>query len=80
MVGQRFVDEMLERGSDWQLTVFGEEPEPAYDRVALSSLFDGVEVDEALQADIDEFRTEMRALEDSSDETRALEELLSSCT
>lgn len=41
--------------------------------------YDGVEVDEVLQADLDSFRSEMKVLEDSSDETRALEELLSGC-
>ena len=43
MVGQRLVDAI--RGQDthgrWQITVFGEESRPAYDRVALSSVFDG---------------------------------------
>lgn len=41
--------------------------------------YDGIEVDEASQADLDSFRAEMKTLEDSSDETRALEELFSSC-
>jgi nitrite reductase (NADH) large subunit len=44
MVGQRLVDVMRERDSErsWQVTVIGEEPRRAYDRVALSSYFDGV--------------------------------------
>lgn len=44
MVGQRFVDALRARDSDgrWGVTVLGEEPRPAYDRVRLSALFDGV--------------------------------------
>jgi nitrite reductase (NADH) large subunit len=44
MVGQRFVEALRERDADrrWQVTVFGEERRRAYDRVALSSYFDGV--------------------------------------
>ncbi|MEM7093409.1 MAG: nitrite reductase large subunit NirB [Actinomycetota bacterium] len=45
MVGQRFVEELVERGSaDFEVTVLGAEPLPAYDRVALSSYFDGASV------------------------------------
>jgi nitrite reductase (NADH) large subunit len=48
MVGQRFVDALRERAetSSWSITVFGEEPRAAYDRVALSSYFDGVSASE----------------------------------
>src|SRR4051812_40668005 len=48
MVGQRVVDAMQERDLDrsWRVTVLGEEPRRAYDRVALSSYFDGVTADE----------------------------------
>ena len=47
MVGQRFVESLTERGGDrWRVTVLGEEPRRAYDRVALSSYFDGVGADE----------------------------------
>ena len=44
MVGQRFVDALRERDCDgrWTVTVLSEEPRRAYDRVALSSYFDGV--------------------------------------
>ncbi len=47
-VGQRLVDALRERDADgaWQVTVVGEEPRRAYDRVALSSYFDGVSADE----------------------------------
>ncbi len=43
MVGQRLVEALRERDGDrrWQVTVLSEEPRPAYDRVALSSYFDG---------------------------------------
>ncbi len=46
-VGQRLVDVLRERDVDqtWQVTVIGEEPRRAYDRVALSSYFDGVDAD-----------------------------------
>ncbi len=42
MVGQRFVDEAIQRGleNSWDIVVIGEEQQPAYDRVALSSWFD----------------------------------------
>jgi len=48
MVGQRVVDAMRERDLDrvWQVTAIGEEPRRAYDRVALSSYFDGVSADD----------------------------------
>jgi nitrite reductase (NADH) large subunit len=43
MVGQRFVDALVRADTDerWSITVVGEEPRPAYDRVALSSWFNG---------------------------------------
>ena len=42
MVGQRLVDEMVAGAAgQWSITVIGAEPVPAYDRVALSSFFDG---------------------------------------
>ncbi|SHH44500.1 nitrite reductase (NADH) large subunit [Jatrophihabitans endophyticus] len=45
MVGQRLVEALRDRDGDaeWQVTVVGEEPRRAYDRVALSSYFDGVD-------------------------------------
>ncbi len=45
MVGQRFVEALAERDIErrWAVTVLGEEPRRAYDRVALSSYFDGVD-------------------------------------
>ncbi|MUL40649.1 nitrite reductase large subunit [Streptomonospora sp. PA3] len=43
MVGHRLVEAVLSRDTaePWHVTVLGEEPRPAYDRVALSSYFDG---------------------------------------
>jgi nitrite reductase (NADH) large subunit len=44
MVGQHLVEVLRDRdtGRAWQVTVLAEENRPAYDRVALSSYFDGV--------------------------------------
>jgi len=43
MVGQKLIDLLIEAGAleRYVVTVIGEEPRPAYDRVALSSYFDG---------------------------------------
>src|SRR3954465_3075315 len=48
MVGHRFVDALRSRDKDrrWGVTILGEEPRPAYDRVALSSWFTGTSADE----------------------------------
>src|SRR3954470_19178725 len=48
MVGQRFVEALRGRDAagDWHVTVLGEEPRRAYDRVALSSYVDGVSAEE----------------------------------
>ncbi|MFE0880086.1 nitrite reductase large subunit NirB [Streptomyces smyrnaeus] len=45
MVGHRLVEALDSRDADrqWQITVLAEEPRPAYDRVALSSCFDGAD-------------------------------------
>jgi nitrite reductase (NADH) large subunit len=45
MVGHRFLESLVDRGltRKFDVFVFGDEPRPAYDRVALSSLFDGIE-------------------------------------
>jgi nitrite reductase (NADH) large subunit len=44
MVGQRLVEALRDRdaGRSWRVTALSEEPRRAYDRVALSSYFDGV--------------------------------------
>jgi nitrite reductase (NADH) large subunit len=43
MVGQKLLDELVALGGheQWRIVAFAEEPRPAYDRVALSSFFDG---------------------------------------
>jgi nitrite reductase (NADH) large subunit len=41
MVGQRFLEKLVARGKDHEITVFCEEPRPAYDRVQLTSFFSG---------------------------------------
>src|SRR5918996_358157 len=41
MVGQRFLEKLIERGGGHEITVFCEEPRPAYDRVQLTSFFSG---------------------------------------
>jgi len=41
MVGQRFLEQLVSRGDDFDITVFCEEPRPAYDRVQLTSFFSG---------------------------------------
>ncbi|MCA2187089.1 nitrite reductase large subunit NirB [Nonomuraea cavernae] len=42
----RFVETLLERGFGGRITVIGEEPRPAYDRVALTSYLSGTGVEE----------------------------------
>jgi nitrite reductase (NADH) large subunit len=48
MVGHRLVEALVDRGAlgQWQITVLGEEPRPAYDRVALTSYFNAESADE----------------------------------
>src|SRR3954466_12288999 len=48
MVGHKLVETLVQRGAtaEWDVHVFGEEPRPAYDRVGLSSLFDGATADD----------------------------------
>ncbi|NED56507.1 NAD(P)/FAD-dependent oxidoreductase, partial [Micromonospora aurantiaca] len=48
MVGQRFVEALRARDTDgrWRVTVLAEERRPAYDRVRLSAVFDGVDANE----------------------------------
>ncbi|HEX6197631.1 MAG TPA: FAD-dependent oxidoreductase, partial [Jiangellaceae bacterium] len=47
-VGQRLVESVRKLDNDrrWSITVFGEEPRPAYDRVALTSYLTGATADE----------------------------------
>ena len=48
MVGHRLVDELVKRGAldSHRIVVIGEERHPAYDRVHLSSFFDGAGIDD----------------------------------
>lgn len=41
MVGHYYVDQLAQQAPDWQITVIGGEPRPAYDRVHLSEVFNG---------------------------------------
>jgi nitrite reductase (NADH) large subunit len=41
MVGQRFLEQLVKRGGEFEITAFCEEPRPAYDRVQLTSFFSG---------------------------------------
>jgi nitrite reductase (NADH) large subunit len=41
MVGQRFLEQLVKRGGELEITAFCEEPRPAYDRVQLTSFFSG---------------------------------------
>jgi nitrite reductase (NADH) large subunit len=41
MVGQRFLEQLVARTTENEITVFCEEPRPAYDRVQLTSYFSG---------------------------------------
>ena len=43
MVGHHLVEQLLENGADYAITVIGAEPRPAYDRVHLSEVFAGKE-------------------------------------
>lgn len=55
MVGYKFCEKLLAKKNDhhaFSITVFGEEPVPAYDRVHLSSYFAGQTTDELLLAPV----------------------------
>ncbi|HYK25560.1 MAG TPA: FAD-dependent oxidoreductase, partial [Steroidobacteraceae bacterium] len=54
MVGQRFLEELVREGA-WSVSVFAEEPRPAYDRVQLSSFFSGRTADDLSLAPADFF-------------------------
>jgi len=50
MVGHHFVESLVERESGDDITIIGEEPRPAYDRVHLSEVFSGKEPAELAMA------------------------------
>ncbi|GAA2044007.1 nitrite reductase large subunit NirB [Nocardiopsis rhodophaea] len=56
MVGHRLVEAVRDRDAAgaWNIVVLGEEPRPAYDRVALSSYFDGATESDLRLADLGE--------------------------
>ncbi len=45
MVAQRFLEALSQRGDDWDVTVLAEESVPAYDRVRLTSWYEGESLD-----------------------------------
>jgi len=53
MVGYKFCERLRKATSDFQVTVFGEEPWPAYDRVHLSAYFSGASAEELMMAPVD---------------------------
>ncbi|MEZ2440913.1 nitrite reductase large subunit NirB [Chitinophaga sp. RCC_12] len=55
MVGYKFCEKIISKSADTpiELVVFGEEPRPAYDRVHLTSWFDGKTADDLLLATAD---------------------------
>jgi nitrite reductase (NADH) large subunit len=54
MVGYKFCEKLIAKASDlFQITVFGEEPRPAYDRVHLSEYFAGKTADDLTLAPLD---------------------------
>jgi nitrite reductase (NADH) large subunit len=46
MVGQRFLESLVERSQEFDITVLCEEPRAAYDRVQLTSFFSGKSADD----------------------------------
>src|SRR3954468_22841341 len=53
MVGHKLVETLVQRGAtaEWDIHVFGDETRHAYDRVGLSSLFDGATPEDLILAD-----------------------------
>ncbi|MFP3986777.1 nitrite reductase large subunit NirB [Streptomyces sp. E11-3] len=77
MVGQRFLEALFEQPSaaaTWRVTVLAEEPRAAYDRVQLSSWFNGTSADElsmCTQEFLDEHGIELRCSEPAAKVDRA---------
>ncbi|MBO0805836.1 MAG: nitrite reductase large subunit [Nocardiopsaceae bacterium] len=62
MVGHRFAEALTDRdhSETVQVTVLSEEPRPAYDRVALSSFFDGADEEALRLPELDAERVDLR--------------------
>lgn len=58
MVGYKFCEKLIEKeeGKSFKITVFGEEPRPAYDRVQLSSYFAEAEEEDLQLAPVEWYR------------------------
>ena len=58
MVGHKFIDTLLsvENAGDYEIITFSEEPRLAYDRVKLSSYFDGSTVEDLALTTEDDYR------------------------
>jgi len=50
MVGYKLCEKLVSRSGNYKITVYGEEPRPAYDRVHLSSFFSGMSSEDLLLA------------------------------
>jgi nitrite reductase (NADH) large subunit len=80
MVGHRFVEALLARDAErsWDITVLSEEPRPAYDRVALSSVFDGAAEDSLQLPPLDDSRIDLRLGISAMSVDRAAREVVTS--
>ncbi|WP_285009752.1 nitrite reductase large subunit NirB [Pedobacter faecalis] len=56
MVGHKFCEKITDRSDEFSITVFGEEPKIAYDRVHLSEYFSGKGADDLALASYDWYR------------------------
>jgi nitrite reductase (NADH) large subunit len=80
MVGHRFAEALLARDTArrWHVTVLSEEPRPAYDRVALSSVFDGADEESLRLPPLDRSRVDLRLGVSAVSVDRAAREVITS--